>query len=175
MKKTLFMILVLSLVLSATAAETYFTKGSQVASLQVGINSYAIPFGGSFEFGVTENIGVAVNVMVQMWSEDWFGGGYSNTLITPSVEGAYHFNLDVDKLDLFAGAGLGYSIYSWKWKDADLGDLDGTAGSSLFLSPFAAARYYFSEKTAVMLKLYFSAVGDFGGVGAVAGISFKLK
>lgn len=176
MKKNLVIVMMLSLAVSVAAAQPYFAKGTQIVTPQVGLNEYAIPFGASFEFGVTENIGVSANLMVQMWGDDWVFGSYSSTLITPSIEGAYHFtSLDVDKLDLYAGLGLGYSVYSWKWKDNDLGDIDGLGGSGFFLSPFAAVRYYFGEKTAAMLKVYFSAVGDWGGVGAVVGVSFKLK
>jgi len=176
MKKNLLMVLLLSLVVSVAAAGPYFQKGTQIITPQVGLNSYAIPFGASFEFGLTENIGISANVMMQFWSEGIGAWGWSSTLITPSVEGAYHFtSLEVDKLDLYAGAGLGYSIYSFSWDDG-VGDDDTiVGGSGLFLSPFAAARYYFNEKTAVMLKLYVSAVGDWSGVGAVAGVSFKLK
>ncbi len=176
MKKNLVIALLLSLSLSVAAAEVNFQKGSQIVTPMVGITSYAIPFGVGFEYGVTENIGVSGNLMLQFWSEDWGVWGYSCTLITPSIEGAYHFTgLDLSKFDIYAGLGLGYSIYSWKWKDADQGEFDGVGGSGLYLSPFAAARYYFNEKTAVMLKLYFSATGDFDGVGAVVGVSFKLK
>lgn len=177
MKKNLLIVALLSLVLSASAAEPYFTKGTQVVTPQVGLNSYAIPVGVSFEYGVTENIGIAGSLMFQTWSEDMgMWGKISETIITPSVEGAYHFtDLDVEKLDVFAGLSLGYSIYSWKWKDNDLGDWGDSGSSGLYLTPFAAARYYFNQKTAVMLKLYYSVIGDFNGVGFVAGVSFKLK
>jgi len=177
MKRNLIMIALLTLALFATAAEPYFTKGTQVVTPQVGLNSYAIPVGVSFEYGVTENIGIAGSLMFQTWSEDlglW--GKISETIITPSVEGAYHFtDLDVDKLDVFAGLALGYSIYSYKWKDNDWGDWGDSGSSGLYLTPFAAARYYFGRKTAVMLKIYYSPLGDFSGLGFLAGVSFKLK
>jgi hypothetical protein len=159
MKKTFFMVLILSLVLSVSAADKLFDENSSFISPVVGLNSYTIPFGLSYEKGITENIGIGGTVMVWLWS--------GASIIAPQVEGMYHFDLDVDKLDVFAGAGLAYYIFS-------AGDgIVGAGGLSIPL--FAGARYYVSEKMAVLVRLNFSALGDWGGVGAIAGVSFKLK
>ncbi|MFC2161055.1 hypothetical protein ACFLRX_05320, partial [Acidobacteriota bacterium] len=131
---------------------------------------YALNFGASLEFGLTENIGVGGTLMLAFWGDT----GISYTLITPSAEGYYHFTqLDVDKLDLFAGAALGFSIYSFKADNAWIGD--GTGTGNLFLSPILGGRYYFSEKIAACLKLYISLVGGWSGVGGVLGVTIVLK
>jgi hypothetical protein len=174
----LVMVVFLSAGLSAGAKE--FSKGSMYLTPQVGINSYAIPFGAWFEVALTENIGVGGSVMFQFWSEDLFlfdaDFGYSATLITPAVEAAYHFTkIKMEKLDLYAGAALGFSIYKVSWKDDFGGDDDVTGSSGIYLSPFAGGRYYFSEKMAVNAKVNFSAIGDFSGVGGTVGLTIRLN
>lgn len=172
------MVVLLSLGLNAGSKE--FSKGGMYLTPQVGINSYAIPFGAWFEVAITENIGVGGSLMFQLWSEDFFlfdaNFGYSATLITPAVEAAYHFTkIKMEKFDLYAGTALGFSIYSISWKDDVGGDDDATGSSGIYLSPFAGARYYFSDKMAVNAKVNFSAIGDFSGVGATVGLTLRLK
>jgi hypothetical protein len=136
-----------------------FHKGEKFLTPQIGLNTYAVPFGVNFETAITENIGVGGTVMMWIWSH--------GTIIMPSVDGAYHFTrLDVDKLDLFAGASLGFAIFSAK---------EGYGGSSgLYLSPFVAGRYWFSEKMALSLRLNFSVLGDWTGVGGLLGVTFPI-
>ncbi len=150
-----------------------FYKGIQSLSPVLGLNSYTVPFGVNFEVGVSDKIGIGGTAMFWWWSSQYL----SNSLIGLSFDGAYHFtSLDVEKLDLFAGAGLGFAIYSYTGKESLPGDIQGGTGSSgLYLRPFIGARYYFNEKTAVFSRLYIQFVGDWGGAGGIIGISFKLK
>jgi len=136
-----------------------FHKGDSFLTPQVGINSWAVPFGASYEYAVTDNIGVGGGAMA------WFWEGAS--VIIPSVDGAYHFTkLGVDKLDLFAGAGIGFAIYNAG---------RGVSGSSgLYLSPFVAGRYWLSDKIALSLRLNFGIIGDWSGVGGLFGVAFRL-
>jgi hypothetical protein len=136
-----------------------FLKGDMFLTPQIGINSYAVPFGANFEYAVTENIGVGGTVML------WFWSGAS--VILPAVEGAYHFTqLKVEKLDLFAGAGVGFAVFNAG---------DGVSGSSgLYLYPYVAGRYYLSEKIALSLRLNIGVIGDFTGVGGLLGVTFRL-
>ena len=136
-----------------------FHKGDKFLTPQIGLNSYAVPFGANFEAAITENIGVGGTVMMWIWSH--------GTIIMPSVDGAYHFTkLGVDKLDLFAGASLGFAIFSAK------GGYGGSSG--LYLSPFVAGRYWFFEKMAVSLRLNFSVIGDWTGVGGLLGVTLPI-
>ena len=166
-------LLVLGLASSASASSEEFAKGSLFLTPQVGITTYAIPFGISAEFGLTPNIGIGATAMFQLWSDEW----WSQTLINLSADAAYHFTqLDVEKLDLFAGASLGFSIYSWNWKSGYEDWFEGSTGSSgLYISPFLGARYFFSPKFAASLKTYFSIIGSYAGVGGVLGVTIRLK
>jgi hypothetical protein len=158
------LVLVLCLSLAAAprgrkTARLQFHQGDKFLTPQIGLNSYTVPLGVNFESAITANIGVGGTVMMWVWSH--------GTIIMPSVDGAYHFTqLDADKLDLFAGASLGFAIFSAK---------EGYGGSSgLYLSPFVAGRYWFSGKMAVSLRLNFSVVGDWKGLGGLLGVTFPI-
>ena len=159
MKKTL---LIASLILmltfgTLTASDDYFVKGGKYLTGQLGINSWAIPFGASFGVGITDNIEVGATVMAYFWS------GIS--VIQPSADAMYHFTtLDIP-VDVFAGASLGYAVVSG-------GGM--TFASELYLSPMIGARYFFKDNLAVSLRLYFSVLGDLGGVGSVLGLTLVL-
>jgi len=172
-KKIVLITLVLFLSASLLSAAYYkkpvrrntsetFTKGDMFLTPQIGINSYAIPFGANFEYAITENIGLGGTVMIWLWSDM----GYSQSIILPSVDAAYHFTkLEVDKLDLFAGIGLGFSIYNSDW---------GTGSSGIYIDPFVAGRYWFSDKIGVSLRLNIGLIGDWSGVGGLLGVVFKI-
>jgi opacity protein-like surface antigen len=103
--------------------------------------------------------------------------GYNITLTTPSVQAVYHYTgIEIEKLDLYTGFNIGFSIVSVSWED-DLGGSDdeivGTSG--LHFSSFAGIRYYLSPKMALTAAVNYSAVGDWSGINALLGVSFKLK
>ena len=154
-----------SLALSAAPkkiAKLQFHKGDKFLTPQIGLNSYATPFGANFEYAITENIGVGGTVMIALWN-DW---GYKNSLIMPSVDGAYHFTkLNVEKLDLFAGVSIGYAIFNSDYV---------SWSSGLDLSPYVAARYWFSEKLGVSLRVNYSLLGDFSSYGTFLGVVFRI-
>jgi hypothetical protein len=113
-------------------------------------------FGASFEYAMTENIGIGATLMA------WFGSGYS--VFMPSAEAAYHFTmLEVDKLDLFAGVGVGFAI---------AGSGGGTSGISI--NPFIAVRYWFSEKLGVSFRSNIGLIGDWTGVFSMLGVVLKI-
>lgn len=157
---------------SLLAGPKEFYKKSIYLTPQVGINSWAIPFGANVEYAVTENIGAGGTAM--FWT--WGGEFWSNTLVSLSAEAAYHFTkVKAEKFDLFAGGGLGISIYSWKWKSGFEDILEGaTASSGIYLQPFAGARYYFSPKIALSLRLVGALLGSWAGFGGTIGVSFNL-
>lgn len=157
------------------AGENEFSKGSWFVTPQLALYEYAPNFGASVEYGLTENIGIGGTLMMAFWSDRGSGWKISQSLITPSVDGYYHFTkIKAEKFDVYAGASLGYSIYSWSW-DAPGSSWSDASGSDLFLSPFGGARYYFSNKIAATLNLHFSILGDFSGIGGEVGITFRLK
>ena len=135
-----------------------FEKGNTFLTGQIGIYSDAIPFGANFEYAITENIGVGATLMM------WFGSGFS--VFMPQVDAAYHFTmLEVDKLDLFAGVGVGFAIVGG----------EGVSGSSgISISPFIASRYWFSEKLGVSLRANIGLIGAYTGVGSALGVVFRI-
>ncbi len=169
----LVLLFVLALTQSALAGTKEFGKGMLFVTPQIGLNSYTVPFGVSAEYGLTPNIGIGGTAMFWLWSDPY----WTNTVVSLSVDGAYHFTkLDVEKLDLFAGGSLGFTIYSWSWKSGYSDWYEGSSGSSgLWISPFLGARYFFSPKIAASLKAYFSIVGSWSGVGGVLGFTIRLK
>jgi len=160
MKKKIAVFFLMAALLVTFGYSKMFEKGGKYLTPQIGLNSYAIPFGVSAGLGVTENIEAGVSFLYLGWSD----GIYSYSVIMPSVEAFYHFNVNVKNLDPFAGLNVGYILFT--------GDF-GNYSSGIFLSPFIGSRYYFSEKTAAMLKLYFSA-GQLSGAGFVAGVTFNM-
>jgi len=170
MKKTLVVVAALLLLSGAAlAGENEFSTGSFFITPQVGINSFTVPFGVNAEYAITPNIGVGGTVMVWLWSDAYI----SQSIIGLSVEGAYHFTqIKVDKLDLFAGAGLGYSIYSFDLKDG-IGVETGASGLDLGL--ILGGRYFFTEKFAVSLRLNGSFIGHWATFGGTIGVTIRLK
>jgi len=170
-----FYISILFLLISSTfvfSQDREFYKGTQIISPILGLNSFTIPFGANFEYGITDNIGVGGTAMVWLWGSEY----WSNSLISINADAAYHFSkIKVDKLDLFVGAGLGISLYSFSWKSGHPSLSGGLGSSGVYLEPFAGARYYFTPKIAGFTRLYVDIIGDWGGVGAVIGASFRLK
>ncbi len=172
MKKIFTLVIVLSLVfgLSLMAGKKEFKKGSSFLTGEFGFNSFSTPFGISYEMGIKENIGVGATVMFQSWGYDLgIFGDYNQTLITPSVFALYHFNkIKVKKLDVSAGASIGFSIYSSDWEDEVL-------SGGLFVSLIANVRYYFSKKWAVNLKETYSIIGDWSSSYTMLGVTYRLK
>ncbi|MBN1939548.1 MAG: outer membrane beta-barrel protein [Candidatus Aminicenantes bacterium] len=176
MKKTTLVVVSVLVLLAgaATAGTKEFWKGGIYVTPQFGINSWggSIPFGVNVEYGLTENIGIGGSAMFNFWSDEW----WSETLINLAAEAAYHFTkIPTDKLDLYAGAGLGYSIYSWKYKSGYSGwDDSGSGSSGLYLQLIAGVRYFVSPKIAVSLRAIGSLIGHWAGVGGALGATFIL-
>jgi hypothetical protein len=182
--KRLLLVLIIILYLGSMmciAGQEKFGKGAMFVSPVLGVNSYAIPFGASIEYGINDKIGVGGTILFQTWGEDWsvlgYNYGYNSTLITPSVQGVYHFTgIKTEKIDAYAGLNLGFSIFSFSWEEDWIGSGNAEIGSSsLYLTPFAGIRFYLSAKMALTAAVNFSAIGDWSGVGTLLGVCFKLK
>ncbi|MBN1272223.1 MAG: hypothetical protein JXB26_08110 [Candidatus Aminicenantes bacterium] len=173
-KRLFFMLFIVVFSFSFVHAQgPEYYKGTFIISPAVGFNTYTIPFGATAEFGITDNIGIGGTAMFWFWGDSY----WSNSLMSFSVDGSYHLtSIDVKKLDLFGGAGIGFSIYSWSWKSGYSGISGGSTGSGgLFIYPFFGARYFFSPKIAAFARLSFHLLGDWGGVGGIGGVSIRLK
>lgn len=172
MKKIFTLVIVLSLVfgMSLMAGKKEFKKGASFITGELGISSFGTPFGLSYEMGLKENIGVGASVMFQSWGYDLgMFGDFNQTLITPSVFALYHFNkIKVKKLDVSAGASIGFSIYSSDYMDEVL-------SGGLFVSLIANVRYYITDKLAINIKETFALLGDWSGSYTMLGVTYRLK
>jgi len=173
-KITIVTLIVIFLSVSVFAGKKEFSKGYWYVTPQLGLNAYALPFGASIEMALKDNIGVGATLMLYFWSENIGPFNFSYTAINPSVDFYYHFlKLKVDKLDVYAGASLGFTIFSYS---DNLGaEYKGDLGGGLFLAPFIGAKYMIKDKLAVNFKSYFSAIGGLSGAGAVIGVTLFLK
>jgi hypothetical protein len=177
-KKSLIIAAAILLIASVSSAAVkippsqLFQKGKMWITPQIGLYSWggSVPFGASFETAITPNIGVGGTAMAMFWGEsEW-----TSSLIMLSADVAYHFTqLKVDNLDLYAGGGLGYSIYSYSWKSGFSGTYGGT-GSGVYIATLLGARYYFTPKIAASLRLVGSLTG-WSGFGTQLGVAFNLK
>jgi hypothetical protein len=168
--KKLFSVSIASLMLffvSTTGFSQAFSKSDKLLNAGLAIGTYGyggIGFGGTFEFGVTDDISVGPTVGYSGTTDS----GYGFSVLSIGGRGSYHFNrlfnLTNDKLDIYAGAGLGYRRVGY-----DNPYLVGYSyGSGVLLLAHVGIRYYFSDKMGVY--------GEAGsGVGALqGGITFKF-
>ncbi len=154
-------------------ASELFKKDKLFVTPQIGLYSWggSIPFGVAVEYGLTPNIGIGGSAMAMFWS----AAEWTSSLISISAEVAYHFTgLKADNFDIFAGGGLGYSIYSYSWKSGFEGLTGGSGSSGIYIETLLGARYFLSAKTALSLRLVGSLTG-FSGFGAQLGFAFNLK
>lgn len=177
MKTTFIKSVLSSLMVALLAMTTHaqsFEKGDKLLNVGVGLGSQFLasgakgmpPVGLSFEVGVSDKISVGAYGGYASAKLDWgFGGEWKYSYILAAARGSYHFDFNVENLDPYVGAMLGYNIASVKVNN------DTPAGASaggVLWGAHAGARYYFSPK-----------VGVFGEVGyGVAwlnlGLAFKL-
>jgi len=148
-------------------AQNTFNKGDKVFQAGIGLGStyyYSsmIPISASFELGIKDNL---FDDKSSLGVGGYFGfaSGKGLTVLSPVVRGAVHYQF-VDKLDTYAGLGLGLRFWSWK-----SGYWYGTSSGSELIIPFiAGARYYFSDNIAGFAELGYEIAY------LTVGISFKF-
>jgi hypothetical protein len=178
---------------SASGGTQKSSKGSMYVTGQIGLNSYVetaepfdsmpFPVGASYEFFITDNIGLGGTVMFDKWC-DYLGlycGKFTFRVIRPSLDITYHFKTEAIKgLDFFAGTNLGYSILSVSNELCN--DYPGDLQSEPLVAPFIGTHLYFWEnvscfldKILVTFKVSWSLTGDFSGIYGAVGITYKIK
>lgn len=174
MKKLLlgFLLIGAAFIFNTPAAYSQFENGDKLLNLGIGLNSYysgGIPLGASFEVGITDEISVGGSA--SFLSHTYFGND-KFTAIYIGGRGSYHVNkllqLNNDKLDLYAGAALGYRSFSWS-NDYYGGSLGGSYGSGIYFGGFIGGRYYFANNIGAFLEL-----GAGGSSNANLGVTFKF-
>ncbi len=127
-------------------------KGMNFLNAGIGLGTYGLsgtgglPITASFEHGFTKNIsaGVGIGYVQKKYASSW-----KYTYFLFGARGSYHLNetlkLANDKLDVYAGLGLLYRNYSFKYLEDNHEDLS-SSGGDVDIEIHAGARYFFNEK-----------------------------
>ena len=79
----------------------------------------------SYERGITDNIGLGVSIGYSSYGGRWLQTGYDYkyrwTTLSIMARGAYHFNVRNRQFDPYAGVGIGFLKYSYKWESNEPG------------------------------------------------------
>lgn len=158
MKKLTFLkslIICLTLLASSQIVKAQaFGEGSKIINAGVKLWNGITPIYLSGEFYVAENIGVGGSV--------WYASktpttGYNITNIGPGVFGNYHFKLNNDKIDVYAGASLNYWIQSESYTSSYSPQYNASESvSQMYLNLQGGGRYYVTEKFGINAQLDFN-------------------
>jgi hypothetical protein len=180
MKKTLLMLFVAA-VLSVTSDKAFaqYEKGDKL--LNAGINvgggngfNGGFGLGASYEQGIHDFISVGAQADFVSWKYGYFGYNWKYNFFTVAARGSYHYGkhfLTMDKLDLYAGPVLGYTIASVKEPSGYGSNYVDNYGSGVTVGVFAGARYYFKPTTAVFAEV---GGGNRSFVPLKLGVTFKF-
>lgn len=165
-------IIALCILMHSNSQAQSYKMGDNLLNVGIGVGVYSyggLPIGASFEHGFTKQISAGGFIDYLSWKNSYSSYSYSWRFIYFGARGSYHLNevlnLNNDKLDVYAGAGLGYSTVS---TSDNL--VSGYSGYSnrLFLNIHAGGRYYFSSNIAGFAELGY-------GVSALKlGLTFKF-
>jgi len=181
----------------ASAGTRLISRGSVFLTGQFGLNTMVrtadpladpfdnmpFPFGASFEFMLTDHIGLGGTAMYDRWSDylGMFGGKWTFRLIRPSLDWAYHFGpRKMREMDFFAGLQLGYTFIAIS---NGLGNrYDGNLKSEAHLAPFAGVHLNFWPnnrgflgRLGVTFKAAYSVIGRFSDIYGMAGLTYRLR
>lgn len=167
-----------------------FVKGGNYVSVGYGVDAGGLPgnFGGlglgpvsaTYERGVTDIIGIGrigagggiafshynysdkLNILFASTESQ-----YRTNRITPFVRATYHFEFDIEKMDVYAGLGFGVNIDSEKEKYFINGVLSSEISDiRVFPVPIIVAgiRYYFSDFFGVYFEVGHGIANVNGGI-----------
>jgi hypothetical protein len=165
--------------ISYTSGRSGFHQGDKLLNIGVGLSSYyyGTPIGASFESGISDDISVGAQFDYNSGNYDGYYSssyrwGYSAYYV--GLRGSYHLNnilqLNEDKIDLYAGVGLGYQRF--RWDDESYGSGYGYSynyRSGLFFNYFVGGKYYFTPKVGAFVELGYTGLSS-----SRVGISFKF-
>ena len=191
MKKRNLFIVALFLISFATVNAQIFKKGDLVGNLTIGIGnalysggltgatSSIPPISVSVEYGILDNVAdkgsIGLGGIVGYTSSTW---DYSDVGYTwkekasdfvIGARGSFHYPF-VDKLDTYAGLALVADVRSWSESGTAFSGYSANASQTYIRLPgFVGARYYFTDKFAVL--------GEIGwGIAYLnLGIALKIK
>jgi hypothetical protein len=174
MKKCVLSFLFFILTITGLSAQNGgYKKGDKLLNLGIGVNSYydgGIPFGASFEAGITDAISVGGNF--DYLSSKYSTSSFRFTAIYFGARGSYHFNellnIKNEKADLYGGVTLGYRSFNWKdtYNGASLGN---SFGSGVFAGGYIGGKYFFGSSIGAFAEL-----GAIGSTNGRVGIALKF-
>ncbi len=110
-----------------------------------------------YERGITEKLGIGrigVGGIIGQSFESYKNGNYYSKWMNTSVlvRGAYHFDFNIDKMDVYAGVGAGLTFSgSSKQNDATVYSQSSSVNGEQYI--FAGIRYYFNKNLGVYAEL----------------------
>jgi len=176
-KNLLFLasVICLSLASFTTQAQAQLEKGNILLNAGVGFGYYyagGVSFNLNGEYSVTPELAIGPYFAYTSYNYNYPGTyDYSYSFIDFGVRGSYHFSklfkINVEELDIYGGAFLGFVASSYDY-DGPGGDYDDPYDGGIRGGIHAGARYYFSEK--------FAGYGELGiGLSPlVLGVTLKL-
>lgn len=178
MKKTLKFLCVIVMLFSATfaSAQARYDTGDKLFNAGIGLGySYfggGVPLIASLEFAVNDVITVGPYFGYTSYGGyRGFGSNYRYTSIDIGVRGSYHFSelfqISNEKVDVYGGAALGYSITGSNYDYGQFG-VDDPYPNRVQFGLHAGTRYFFSERIAGFGEL------GFGLATLALGLTFKI-
>jgi hypothetical protein len=141
MKKVIFAV-ALMLGMSSVNAQS-FDEGTKVIQAGIGLGSdFGTPIGASFEYGISEKIGVGAYFGYASKTFPVFLDEYTVTYMLFGAKGNYHF-YQSDQIDAYGGLILGYNAATAKWKGSST--LPTPTVGGVTYGGVIGARYYFTE------------------------------
>lgn len=124
------------------------------------------------EYSITDELAIGPYFAFTQYDYGYSGYDYDYTFMDFGVRGSYHFSklfkINVEELDIYGGAFLGFVVGNYDYDGPGGNDYDDPYDGGIRGGIHAGARYFFSDK--------FAAYGEVG-VGLsplVLGVTFKL-
>ncbi len=142
-----------------------YDKGDKLLNAGVGLSSYyyGFPVGLSYETGVGIDDNITIGGQFDFNTGN-YGSYYYNDRYTAFYVGArasYHVNellkIKSEKIDLYAGVGIGFKRF--RWKDSSY-IYDYYGGGNIFFNYFVGGRYYFSDKFGAFVELGYTGLSS---------------
>jgi hypothetical protein len=159
--------------ISSVQAQADYQKGDFLFNAGLGFGYYyagGIPFMVNGEYAFTDKLTIGPYLGYTSYNYGYFGYDFKYRFIDFGARGSYHFSelfgITNEKLDIYGGAFLGFTVSSYSGDS--FSGYDDAYGSRVTGGLHAGARYYFTEK--------FGAYGELGyGLAPLAlGITLKL-
>lgn len=164
-------------IIVAFSASAQIQKDEKIVSVGVGLGnsiypssayeSSLIPINADFEMGVVEglfgvdklSLGIGGTLAYTQAKDDYsayFPGsniGYKYSSVIVGAKGYFHYDLNVENLDVYAALTLGYNIASAKaYGDWGAFEMASASAGGLFFGASVGARYWFQDNLAANLE-----------------------